>query len=157
VFARTTFKGWTCPAAETRDGATAVRGGDLKVIRLRRAGVVSHQAFDLRTDPDEKTNLLPSEAGRFEPLIKELDRWDSANQAHNVVLMTTAAGRHLEALRSAAEKRDAVKAASAWKGMMTLKQTFANEWLPPLEDPAFRSKWLIWEREASGLLVRASR
>jgi arylsulfatase A-like enzyme len=157
IFARTTFKGWTCPPAETRDGATAIRTPDRKVIRVRRAGVVTHEAYDLKSDPGELRDLYPSEPARFADLVAGLDAWDRENQTHAARLMAVAAERHLDTLRKAAAARAALPAAEAWRGLMALKQTYLNEWLSPFDDPAFRARWSGWEREAARLRDQASR
>lgn len=157
VFARTTFKGWTTPLAEAGDGATAVRDGSRKLIRLRRDGKLSHEAYDLASDPGERTDLWPDKAGDFADLVQALDAWEAENVQRGGDLLITAAERRVEALEEAARARDAAAAAEHWLALTELDRTYRTEWSPPQDDPAFRGSWQRLLRRARALRDRASR
>lgn len=157
VFSRTTFKGWTTPLAETRDGATSVRERGRKLIRYRRDGVVSHEAFDLVADPGEREDLWGQRAAEFADLVDALDTWEAENVALGGELMMKAATRRVEALQDAAKARDGAAAAEHWLALQELDRTYANEWAPPQQDPAFRTRWRALLRRAASLRDKASR
>lgn len=157
IFARTTFKGWTCPLDESRDGATAVRTADRKLIRVRRDGEIHHEAFDLEADPSEQRDLYASDPERFADLVERLDRYDAEGADHAAGLMFTAANRHLTALGAAAEQRDAVEAARIWTALNELERTFSNEWVRALDQRTYANQWSRLMRKAATLRDRASR
>lgn len=157
IFARTSFKGWTCPYDEVGDGLTAARTADRKVVRIREGGRVRHEAFDLANDPGEQHDRYAIEPERFADLVAQLDDYDRVNTAHAAGLMFAAAGRRLEELRRAADARDAVGAARAWLALVELERTYGNEWVRVVDQPAYAGRWARIRRDAARLRDRASR
>jgi choline-sulfatase len=157
VYARTTFKGWTCPYDETRDGLTAARATDRKLIRVRAGGEIRHEAYDLAADPRETSDLYATDPGRFADLASALDAYDRSSAERALALMFTAGERRLAALGEAARARDAVAAAQAWLALVELERTYGNEWLGPLDLPGQRARWIRLRREAERLRDQASR
>ena len=157
VFARTTFKGWTCPQAESGDGMTAVRSADRKLIAIKRGEQVDFEAYDLAADPGEQDDLYGAAPGRFADLVQALDDWEAMNQEHAAGLAFTAAERRLDALKQAAERRDPVAAAHQWAGLMELERTYATEWAPPLEQARQARKWARLIAKAAALRDSAGR
>ncbi|TVQ93120.1 MAG: hypothetical protein EA397_04930 [Deltaproteobacteria bacterium] len=156
VFARTTFKGWTCPFEESRDGATAVRTNFRKLIRLRRGDQITHEAYDLATDPAEQNDLFEKDRDRFADLVEALERYDRENTDHAAQLMFTVAERRIEELQRAARDQDAVAAARIWTAWVELERTYANEWVVAMEQPRFAGRWARLRRTAERLRERAS-
>jgi len=157
VFARTTFRGWTTPLDQADDGATAVRDSGRKLIRLRRDGQISHQAFDLATDPGEQQDLWPTESERFADLAQALDAWEAENVDKGAELLFAAAAHRMESLEEAARERDPVVAAEEWLGLLELERTYANEWHPPMADRRYQGKWTRLKRRAAPQRDRAGR
>ncbi len=157
VYARTTFKGWTCPYGETRDGLTAARAADRKVIRVRQGDTIRHEAYDLVEDPQERRDLYAADPGRFADLVAALDRWDRAAAEHAAGLMLIAGERRLAELRAAADKRDAVAAAQSWLALVELERTYGNEVVRPLDLPGIAGRWARIRREAIRLRDLAGR
>lgn len=157
IYARTTFKGWTCPLDESRDGATAARTLDRKLIRLRKQGAISHEAYDLAADPGEQSDLWPTQPERFADLAEALDRYDRENTDHAAGLMFTAANRRLAELRKAASQGDSVKAAQIWTAWVELERTYSNEWMVVLEQPGYAGRWARIRRQAVRLREQASK
>jgi arylsulfatase A-like enzyme len=157
VYARTTFKGWTTPLAETGDGMTAVRSADRKLIAIKRGSRVTYEGYDLATDPGETQDLYATAPERFADLRAALGTWEADNRAHAAGLAFTAAERRLEGLRQAADSGDAVAAAGHWTALMELQRTYATEWAPPLEHASNAAKWAKIVQQARRLRDRASR
>lgn len=157
VYARTTFKGWTCPLPETGDGMTAVRSADRKLIAVKRGEDVRFEGYDLESDPDETRDLYAQDPERFSDLVEALDAWETLNRRHAARLAFIAADRRLEKLERAAADGDAVAAARQWTALMELQRTYATEWAPPLEHPSNARKWAKIVLKAKILRDRASR
>jgi choline-sulfatase len=157
VFARTTFKGWTTPRAETTEGLAAIRDATRKVVLGRRGGREVVRAYDLEADPTEQTDVYADDPARFADLLVALRAHEAENAERAVARMMRALDRRLEALEEAARDGDALAAARHWVALLELQETHATDPTPPL---ALSGRERAWERglaRAARLRARAER
>lgn len=141
LFTQTTLEGWTTPEDEMKRRVLSVRTADRKLLLFPQGEAYRTEAYNLRSDPQEKKNLYPSRAGKFADLEKALADWKSENDGMAARLVQGAADKHLIALEQALKEADLVAAVREWEAIGVMQHTWGLEREPFYRREPYAEPW----------------
>lgn len=156
AFNQTTFKGWTTPIEEMTTRITSVRSKDKKLIWIPTKEGVRVEAYDLKQDPDELTNIYPTRAEEFQALEKARDEWIADNQSRSANLVISAAEKRLENIANAILGKGGVtEAIENWTAIQTMEETWGLEPNSFFQNEPHKKSWQKIQHDAERMVGEA--
>ena len=158
VFGQTTLKGWTTPREEMDRRLVSVRSRDKKLILVPTAEGTDFEAYDLRLDPGEQSNVYRERKNDFEALETALQDWMLDNRARAASLVTGAGETRLDGIAGALlNPGDLEAAVDHWISIQTTEKTWDLEPDSIFDHELHNRHWETIQRTAAGMIGQAMR